>query len=453
MSTSRPDDIFSAIKIGDDSYVLEWLSRPGTMDLNQGDGHGFTPLIWASYHGRLNMVDKFLSRGAIPDVPNMGGDTALHQAASCNHYEIVIRLLSNGANSNASNEHGNTPLHYACFWNHVRVCQLLVKQGALVMKANKFGENPLLRARGELAGSLQQFAKDCGQNLTTIPYNAKLEQRTKADMQMKDKNMEVDLGNIAKSLKLGSTPSGETWKASWSGHTVITKKLKILEENKDKFRYFLQEAGRLRVFGHLHILPVVGIVNDMNNPYILSPFCSRGSLFELLHTDEQPLDQAVRLNIIKGISRGMQYLHGLDPLIPRLALNSHHVIIDDSFNAMVSLADARFSFQDNQRIYYPHWIAPEVLKLGWDNVNTRLADMYSFAIIMWECATGTIPFSDIPHKDPIVVGRTILIKERRLDLTAVPNQHLGKLIEIAWNIVPAKRPPFDKVSPIIEKLK
>ena len=451
--SSRPDDIFSAIKTGEDSYVLEWLSRPGTIDLNQGDGHGFTPLIWASYYGRVNMVDKFLAKGAISDVPNMGGDTALHQAASCNHYDIVIRLLNNGANVNVSNEHGNTPLHYACFWNHVRVCQVLVKQGALVTKANKFGDTPLSRARGELVSGLKQFAKDCGQDLASIPYNAQLEQRTKADMQMKNKNLEVDLPNIAKSLKLGSTPSGDTWKASWSGHTVITKKLKILEVNKDKFRYFLQEAGRLRVFGHQHILPVVGIVNDIHNPHVMTPFCSRGSLFEVLHPDGNNLDQAVRLNIVKGISRGMQYLHGLDPLIPRLALNSHHVIIDDSFNALVSLGDARFSFQDNQRIYYPQWVAPEVLRLGWDGINHRLADMYSFAIIMWECATGLIPFQDIPHQDPIIIGRTIVIKEKRLDIATVPNQHLAKLIDIAWNFVPAKRPPFDRVSPIIEKLK
>ena len=452
MST-RPDDIFSAIKLGDDSYVLEWLSRPGTLDLNQGDGHGFTPLIWASYHGRLNMVDKFLSKGAIPDVPNMGGDTALHQAASCNHYEIALRLLQNGANPNTSNEHGNSALHYACFWNHVRICQLLVKHGALVNKTNKSGDSPLSRARADLAASLKQFAKDSGQDLSAIPYNPKLEQRNKVDIQLKNKNMEVDLGSVAKSLKLGSTPSGDTWKASWSGHTVIAKKLNILEENKDKFRYFLQEAGRLRVFGHQNILPVVGIVNDINNPYVLAPFCTRGSLFEVLHPDGDKIDPAIRLSIIKGVGRGMQYLHSLDPLIPRFALNSHHVMIDDEFNAVISLADARLSFQDNQRIYYPHWVAPEVLKLGWDNINHRLADMYSFAIVMWECATAEIPFQNEPCQDPMVIGRNIVIRVKRPDISFVTNLHLGKLIDICWNLEPVKRPPFDKVSPIIEKLR
>lgn len=87
------------------------------------------------------------------------------------------------------------------------------------------------------------------------------------------------------------------------------------------------------------------------------------------------------------MARGMAFLHTLEPLIPRHALNSRSVMvrslhpwsspqdlslsrigltsfhfspqIDEDMTARISMADVKFSFQCPGRMYAPAWVAPE----------------------------------------------------------------------------------------------
>lgn len=54
------------------------------------------------------------------------------------------------------------------------------------------------------------------------------------------------------------------------------------------------------------------------------------------------------------------------------------------------MADAKFSFQEKGRIYEPAWMAPEALQKPAAKRNWEAADMWSFAVLLWELATREV---------------------------------------------------------------
>ena len=96
------------------------------------------------------------------------------------------------------------------------------------------------------------------------------------------------------------------------------------------------------------------------------------------------VDSARAVQFAIDVAKGMAFIHSLDRQLPRLYLNSHHVMVshqaacnyhphhnptcmlqidcvsDDELVARVNMADAKFSFQEKGKMYHPAWIAPEV---------------------------------------------------------------------------------------------
>ena len=53
-------------------------------------------------------------------------------------------------------------------------------------------------------------------------------------------------------------------------------------------------------------------------------------------------------------------------------------MIDEDLVAKINMADCKFSFSDNHKVYDPAWIAPEALKKRPDEINKKSADMWYF---------------------------------------------------------------------------
>lgn len=75
--------------------------------------------------------------------------------------------------------------------------------------------------------------------------------------------------------------------------------------------------------------------------------------------------------------------------------------------------------------------------------------MWSFAILLWELATREVPF---PDQSPMEVGMRIALEGLRISLKPGISPHLSKLIRICMNEDPGKRPKFDMVVPILDKM-
>ncbi|XP_070553888.1 scaffold protein ILK-like [Ptychodera flava] len=445
------DDIFSQVREGNTMYVRQWLENMEN-DLNQGDDHGFSLLHWAAMEGRTHIVDMLIQRGAKINITNMGDDIALHLAASHGYRDILLKLLQHKANINAQNEHGNTPLHYACFWSHFHVAEELVNNGALISIENRYGETPLDNGKPDLARILKERATALGQDLTRIPYRENNWRGTKT--RSRDGTLSRHSGIDYKEIKFGNKISAghneELWKGMWQGTEVVAKVLKP-DMTPRIPREFQEEFPRLRIFSHPNVLPVLGCVNQPPNLVVLNEYMPFGSLFNVLHKGAGiVVDQAQAINFAIDIARGMQFLHNLEPMIPRLYLSSKLVMIDEDLSAKINMADYKFSFQNRGKLFNTAWSAPEAMQRWPDEMNVRAADMWSFAILLWELSTRDVPFAGMSNME---IGMKVVCEGLRIVIPPGISPHLAKLIRICMNEDPAKRPKFDMILPILEKMK
>eukprot|EP00794_Sanderia_malayensis_P007501 gene7501-8332_t len=437
------EDIYSASRDGNVRFVRQWLDNIEN-DLNQGDDHGFTALHWACREGQMVIFEMLVARGGRINAKNHGGDTPLHLAAAHGKTNIAAKLLQHKATVNVTNEHGNTPLHYACFWNYEEIALELVGKGAYVSQCNKYEDTPLEKAKPQLGNILKEKAKAVGQDLSRIPFTG-LEFLT-----LKSKNSGVDIDEIHLVEKISETFIAELHKGVWNNLPIVARRLKVRGYHKRINLHFCEEYPRLRIFSHPNVLPVVGAVTKMPNLMLISQYIPYGSLYDILHEGTGiVVDQVQAVKFAVDIAKGMVYLHSMDPLIPRLYLSSYHIMMDDDLTARISMADVRFSFQDHTKVYKPNWMSPEMMNNSPETCDQRAADMWSFSIILWELATREVPFVDLT---PMEMGMKIALEGLRPPLIPGMSNHLNKLINIAWNPDPAKRPRFDQILPILQKM-
>ncbi|XP_076061926.1 integrin linked kinase isoform X2 [Oratosquilla oratoria] len=416
------------------------------------DDHGFSLLHWAAKEGHMSIVEMLVSRGARINSTNLGDDTPLHLGAAHGHRDIVNYLLRHKADLNFVNEHGNTPLHYACFWGYALIAEDLVQAGALVSIANKYGDVPLDKCRGAMAKKLHTMAVDMGQNLEKVAFKDQswlgLKTRSRDATLSRYKGINID--ELALHTKMTTSPSGELWRGKWQGNEIVAKILTLRECTTRICRDFNDEFPRLRIFSHPNVLPVVGCSNSPPNLVVINQYLPHGSLFNLLHQETSiVVDTAQALKFALDIARGMAFLHSLDRLVPNLYLSSKHVMIDEDLTARISMADAKFSFQEKGKVYSPQWFAPEALTKKPKDLNVKASDMWSFAVTLWEMATREVPFADL---SPMEAGMKIATEALRVSVPPGISPHISKLIRICMNEDPGKRPSFDMILPILEKM-
>lgn len=457
------EDIFNLCREGNSLQVRIWLDDTKN-DMNEGDDHGFSPLHWACFEGRTNIVDMLLNRGSRINATNMGDDTALHLAASRGHLDCVNLLLKNKADVNALNEHGNTPLHYACFWGYQEIAELLLHHGAQANVANIDGDTPIDKCHKLLLARITEIAMSVNQDLTRKVTYKEVSQFTDNGQQNKlrtrnatlSRHPNIALQDLNLTEKIAITTSGETWRGTWNNINICAKFINYGPECTARIvRDFTEEYPKLRIFSHPNLLPVIGCSNQPPSLVVVTEHQPLGSLYNLLHHYENQQNKQFvvgtqqALKFALDIARGMAFLHSLNPMVPRLYLNSFHVLISDDMTARINMADAKFSFQERNKIYQPAWMSPEALQKKESEINLHAANMWSFAIILWELATRQVPFAGLTA---IEIGMKVALEDLRISIPPGISNHMARLTKICMNEEPGKRPSFDQIIPILTKM-
>lgn len=106
------NELHDAAYDGSTEQTLALLSR-GSIDINEGDPAGWTPLMYGASRGFSRIVEILLNVGADTSVRMESGCTALHLASQDGRLAVVTLLVQAGADLDAINCQGLTQLHLA----------------------------------------------------------------------------------------------------------------------------------------------------------------------------------------------------------------------------------------------------------------------------------------------------------------------------------------------------
>ena len=134
------ETLHKACEKGNIGAVKQHLAEGATV--NDKDDDGWSPLIYASGEGHIELSEFLIAKGADLNAKAGYPETSpLHGAASENHKEIAALLIIKGADVNLKNDEGETPLDWAEEEKNTDLADLLRKHGG------KTGEE--LKAEGK----------------------------------------------------------------------------------------------------------------------------------------------------------------------------------------------------------------------------------------------------------------------------------------------------------------
>ncbi|XP_076083709.1 uncharacterized protein LOC143054574 [Mytilus galloprovincialis] len=116
------------------------LANGANIDYQVG---GYTALMEAASEGHVEVCQLLLENRCNKDITNDGGWTALMFAASGGHVEVSRLLLENRCNKDITNDTGYTALMLAAMYGHVEVSRLLLENKCNKDITMKYGKTAL----------------------------------------------------------------------------------------------------------------------------------------------------------------------------------------------------------------------------------------------------------------------------------------------------------------------
>lgn len=248
---------------------------------------------------------------------------------------------------------------------------------------------------------------------------------------------EIKMGEV-----VASGSFGEVLKGEYQGMRVAIK-VPSHDIPQATFDKFVAEVELMTGLHHPNIVCFIGAHLVPRNSFLVLEYLEKGSLYDFLRSTEcaERVDYPKNLKFALDTARGMQYLHARCKIIQR-DLKSRNLLVDDSLNVKIcdfGLSRYSESVQDYTACGTPYWAAPEVI-LG-DKYDEK-ADVFSFAIVMWEIYTKDEPYEGRPGMDTAFAVAQNGLRPK------VP-RHCPKayreLMVRSWAPNPKDRPPFEEI--------
>lgn len=285
---------------------------------------------------------------------------------------------------------------------------------------------------------------------------------------------------------IGKGRYGEVWKARWRGEHVAVKVFFTTEEASWLRETDIYQTVLLR---HDNILGFVASdirgTGSWTQLLLITNYHERGSLHDYLSTHALDSDEAVTLAY--SAACGLSHLHAEifgkqgKPAIAHRDIKSKNILVKK--DGTCAIADfglaVRFSSEANEldiavnpRVGTKRYMAPEVLQESMPTNHFdsyKMADMYSFALVLWEIALRCIvdgaveeyciPFHDVVPSDPSFedMRKVVCVDMVRPQLpkrwaSCKVTQTLSKLMQECWHHNPVARLTSLRVKKTLAKL-
>ncbi|XP_029479642.1 atrial natriuretic peptide receptor 1-like [Oncorhynchus nerka] len=227
-------------------------------------------------------------------------------------------------------------------------------------------------------------------------------------------------------------------------------------------RNVLFELKHMRDIQNEHLTRFIGACIDPPNICIITEYCPRGSLQDIMENESITLDWMFRYSLINDIVKGMAFLHN-SVIVSHGNLKSSNCVVDNRF--VLKITDYGLSSfhtesnTDDAHAYYARklWMAPELLRLESPPLcGTQKGDVYSFGIILQEVALrhGAFYLEGEPLSPKEIMDRVALGEWPCLRPAVNPqihSQELGQLMQRCWAEEPTERPEFNHIKLLLRK--
>uniref|UniRef100_A0A8C2ZDI5 Guanylate cyclase n=1 Tax=Cyclopterus lumpus TaxID=8103 RepID=A0A8C2ZDI5_CYCLU len=249
------------------------------------------------------------------------------------------------------------------------------------------------------------------------------------------------------------SPFRETLAVQHGGH------LKLLVEFPSVCLTIFLSLRQMKEMKHENLVQFFGVCIEPPNVCLVIQYCTKGSLKDVLKSDVD-LDGMFKLSFAYDIVNGMEFIHKSN-LKFHGTLKPSKCLVDSRLQIKLSgfgLWEFKYGSKnkivklenpDHSEMY---WTAPELLRqVGLQVCGTPKADVYSFAIIMWELMYNAKPG---PYHE-INLGPKEIIKQLRTPFQGEPlrpalseelcDENINSLLKACWNENPDHRPPFASI--------
>ncbi|CAN0134088.1 unnamed protein product [Lampetra fluviatilis] len=242
-----------------------------------------------------------------------------------------------------------------------------------------------------------------------------------------------------------------------NGRTVALKKIEKKAFNLTKV--IRREVKQVRELEYANLCKFIGGTVEVPNVAILTEYCPKGSLQDVLLNDDIPLNWGFRFSFATDIARGMAFLHSHRLFHGRL--KSTNCVIDDRWVCKIAdygleeyrkddLAEYATTHKPKSWVYLP----PECI-ISKNTEPAPTTDVYSYGVILVEIATRQTPTpteidiaTDALSWQPSIPELTTTKSEN--DCPS-PAQYI-ELIQKCWTHNPLLRPTFEQIKKSLHKM-
>ncbi|KAK3152573.1 hypothetical protein QOZ80_2BG0160860 [Eleusine coracana subsp. coracana] len=200
--------------------------------------------------------------------------------------------------------------------------------------------------------------------------------------------------NFSKKNKLGEGGFGEVYKGALPNSQQIAVK-RLSQNSRQGIGELKNELALIAKLQHKNLVRLVGVCLQEEEKLLVYEYMPNTSLDTFLFdtNKRKQLDWSKRFNIIKGIARGLQYLHEDSQLkIIHRDLKASNVLLDADMNPKISdfglarLFGGDQSQDTTNRVVGTYgYMAPEYALRGQYSLKS---DIYSFGVLILEILTG-----------------------------------------------------------------
>jgi serine/threonine protein kinase len=275
------------------------------------------------------------------------------------------------------------------------------------------------------------------------------------------KEWEISIYEIKFTKRLGQGASATTYLGKWTGQNVAVKVASITEFGLEGWR---TEVNALQRLHHPNIIRLMGSIYNENpqTHCLVLEYCNAGDLASALR---YPTPRNFFFHVSSSIANAMSYLHQRG--IMHRDLKPANILCDGSIssgNFVVKITDFGIA-TDISRIQPSststqrgplrnltgetgtyRWMSPEVIRH--EPYSTK-ADVYSFAVMLWQFVTHEEPFADVSS---VEAAKLVAKEKKRMSMPLGIPARLSVAIETNWDDNPDKRMSFSEIVECIQDI-